>query len=72
MRHEKKKEFRIHRDVIIDSLGAFNASKGLCRPSNSSCIQGYIQNVELVPFSITFFSDIQVNSFLILRNVNQM
>ncbi len=61
MRYEQRKRFQIDRDIIKDCEGAFNACRGLCRPSNSSCLQGFIQKIELVPFSILFTSDIHVS-----------
>lgn len=61
MRHRHVKKFQIDRDMIKDCEGAMNVCKGLCRPSNSACLQGFIQKVEMCPsFSITFTSDIQV------------
>ena len=61
MLHHQRKKFQIDRDMIKDCEGALNVCKGLCRPSNSSCLQGFIQKVELCPsFSIVFASDIQV------------
>ncbi len=60
MRHQEKRKFQIHRDIIKDCEGALNVCKGLCRPSNSSCLQGFIQRIDLVPFSLFLTSDIQV------------
>ena len=60
MKHEEQKRHRCSRDIYIDCEGALNVSKGLCKASNSSCLQGYIQKIELFPFGIIFASDIQV------------
>ena len=60
MKHEQKKKYLHNRDIFIDCEGALNAAKGLCRASNSFCLQGYIQKIDLWPFSILFTSDIQV------------
>jgi hypothetical protein len=66
MKHREKRRFQIDRDIIKDCEGALNVCRGLCRPSNSSCLQGYIQRIDLVPFSITLTSDIQVIIKIIL------
>jgi hypothetical protein len=60
MKHEQRKKFQIDRDIIKDCEGALNVCVGLCRPSNTSCLQGYIQKIEMWPFAIVFATDIQV------------
>ncbi len=61
MKYSYKKKNRISRDLMTDCQGALNVCEGLCMPSNSSCLQGYIQKINLVPFGLFMVSDIQVN-----------